>query len=92
MLARLAYEQSANNSARAWDEYMQSTYYQRMVKDLEKAGLNPWLALNSGVGQTNNYQSAGNGVSAQSKGKANQSGAVVAGLLIAAARLIAALA
>lgn len=89
------YEQKATNSARAWDEYIQSTYYQRMVEDLKKAGLNPWLALNSGIGNTVNYSSAGSGSSARYKSdEKNKSGAstLIAGFMIAAARVIAALA
>lgn len=36
---------------RDWSQYMQDTYYQRLVKDLKSAGLNPILAL-SGYGSS----------------------------------------
>lgn len=34
--------------ARKWQEEMANTSYQRMVKDLEKAGINPLFAINQG--------------------------------------------
>lgn len=34
-------------SAREYDEYVRSHYYQNMSEDLKKAGFNPYLALNS---------------------------------------------
>lgn len=39
-------EQSAS-TARQWDEYMDSTKYQRLVNDLKGSGLNPYWMLNN---------------------------------------------
>lgn len=41
-------EAKAVQSARAWDEYMSNTAYSRAFKDLENAGVNPYILLNSG--------------------------------------------
>lgn len=58
------YELGKINDARAWDEYMDSTKYQRMAKDLQAAGLNPAAVIMSGIGAsgqpsspTGNYSS-----------------------------------
>lgn len=41
------------NDARRWEEYMDSTKYQRAAKDIQNAGFNPLLALTGGsVGST----------------------------------------
>lgn len=86
------YERASVNSARAWDEYMDSTHYQRMVKDLQAAGLNPWLALQNGIGGTSSTQTASTGSSAKNIVNKESSGKTsLALILISAARLIAAL-
>lgn len=88
-----AYEQSATQSARAWDEYMQSTQFQRMVKDLQAAGLNPWLALQGSSLSGSHQTTAGSGSSARYKSEENKksgAGTALAALLIACARIAAA--
>lgn len=54
------YNAKEAQKSREWSKYMQDTYYQRLVDDLRKAGLNPILAL-SGYGS-----SAPNGATASS--------------------------
>lgn len=84
------YERAAVSSARAWDEYMDSTKYQRMVKDLEAAGLNPWLALQSGLSAGGGSSTASTGSSARNHAK-NESKSTLgslAMLLLATAKLL----
>lgn len=39
--------ENSAQTARKWDEYMDSTKYQRLVKDLSDAGINPYWVLNN---------------------------------------------
>lgn len=41
------FEQEEAQKLRDWQEYMSSTAYQRAIKDLKEAGINPLLALSS---------------------------------------------
>lgn len=90
------YERQSVNSARAWDEYMDSTKVQRLVKDIEAAGLNPWLAIQSGLsagGSAASSASAGGSARSRSSKSSGKSGvADLAMFMVATAKLFTALA
>lgn len=83
-----AYERASINSARAWDEYMDSTQYQRRVHDLEKAGLNPWLAVQNGISGSGT-PSSDIGGSAKHQTDSNQSSNALASIVMQIIKLIA---
>lgn len=81
------YERASIDSARAWSEYMDNTQVQRRVKDIEAAGLNPWLAVQSGISGSG-APSVDTGGSAQHSTSSGQSKSGLSALLIAIARLL----
>lgn len=89
-------EARATQSARAWDEYMSNTAYSRAFADLERAGVNPYILLNSGSSPSTSVGSASKPSYSYSKSsiKTNESnvkGRDFALILLAIARLAAAL-
>lgn len=53
-----AFSASEAEKSREWQEYMSNTSYQRAVKDLQSAGLNPILAVTNGGASTPSGASA----------------------------------
>lgn len=79
--ANQAYERASIDSARAWSEYMDNTATQRRVKDIEAAGLNPWLAVQSGISGTG-APSVDTGGTARAHTNSGQSSGILRGLLM----------
>lgn len=85
----------SQQSARAYDKMMDDTKYQRMMKDFEAAGLNPYLLINSGgVSASSAPSGAKANYDVHSRAQKNSngnSGRNFALILLAVARIAAAL-
>lgn len=89
-------EAKAVQSARAWDEFMSNTAYTRSFKDLENAGVNPYLLLNSGATPAASVGSSSKpdysySKPSHSQTQSNNKGRDLALIMLAIARIVAAL-
>lgn len=87
-------EQQNTAAARNWEEYMSNSQFTRMVKDIESAGYNPWLALQSGLGQSSvpSTSAAGtSGINASSQANSRVNNLVGRGISAIALIIIAAM-
>lgn len=87
-------EARATQSARSYDEYMSNTAYSRAFEDLENAGINPYMIVNSGSSPATTVGSsskASYAAKSTQETKSNNKGRDLALIMLAIARLAAAL-
>ena len=89
-------EYRATQAANHWTAQREDTYYQRAMRDLDKAGINPYILVNEGSIGNSSASSAAKASYESNRGKETKStsdkGRNVALIMLAVARLIAALA
>lgn len=64
---------SLMNTANAFNNYQSSTAYQRTVKDMEAAGINPTIAFGLGKGQLDSSLQSAQATTASNSGKLGSS-------------------
>lgn len=86
-----AFEQASLASARAYEQALENTKYQRAVADLKKAGLNPWLAVQNGFGGISSGSVSGYSQTSSTSAKQNKTNTLfgVAALIKVLASLLA---
>ena len=81
------YNSAEAEKQRQWEENMSNTAILRHVKDLEAAGLNPWLALQNGVSQASTPSGSSASSSSGGAAMANNKLAMAAGIIATALRI-----
>ena len=82
-----AFSASEAEKQRQWEAEMSNTAIQRKVKDLEAAGLNPWLAVQNGIDGASTPSGSSASAVSGTAAKGDNKLAIAAGIIATALRM-----